>query len=226
MKNWLTALFLAVSALAMASPVAAQGVGYKTLETPQPTNTGNRIEVIEFFGYFCSHCHSLDPQLKQWAKKQGNNIVFKRAHVGFGDRTLAQQKMFYALDAMGQLEQLHPRIFQAIHKESKALRRDQEVFDFIAANGVDRARFIEVYNSPAIAALTRAAVELQQLFKVEGVPMIAIDGRFLTSLSDVAASSFRQNMSEAELQAATLNVMDTLVARAKHEKGLAGKSGK
>lgn len=226
-RKWLTALGLVLLAVAVAYPAQAQDAGYQTLEAPQPTNTGNKIEVIEFFGYFCSHCYSFDPHLKQWAKQQGSNVVFKRAHVGFGESMRAHQKMFYTLDAMGKLEELHPKIFQAVQSGQQPLRRDEQVFDFVAKNGVDRTKFIEIYNSPSIASLTQAAVELQSLFKVDGVPLIAIDGRYITSLALVAGSSFRRNMSEAELQAATLSVMDTLVEKAKKEKGLnAGKHKK
>lgn len=226
-RRWLAALGLAFLAAAAAYPAQAQDAGYRILEASQPTNTGNKIEVIEFFGYFCSHCYSFDPHLKQWAKKQGNNVVFKRVHVGFGESMRGHQKMFYTLDAMGKLEELHPKIFQAIQSGQQPLRRDEQIFDFVAKNGVDKTKFIEIYNSPWIASLTQAAAELQSLFKVDGVPLIAIDGRYITSPALVAGSSLRRNMSEAELQTATLSVMDALVDKAKKEKGLdAGKRKK
>lgn len=216
LRHWLIAFGLGLASLtAIASPAAPQnGVEYLTLEAPQPTDTGKKVEVIEFFGYFCSHCYSWDPQLKQWAKRQGNNIVFKRVMVRFNDSMLPQQKMFYALSAMGKLEELHPRIFQAVQVDRQPLRKDEQVFDFVAKNGVDRSQFIEMYNSFSVESLTRSATQMQALYKVDGVPMIAIDGRFITSPA-IVSNGIKQNMSEAELQAATLKVMDALVAKAR-----------
>lgn len=64
---------------AFASPANPQkNVDYQVLKVPQPTNTGNKIEVIEFFGYFCPHCYAFDTTLTNWARKQKKNIVFKR----------------------------------------------------------------------------------------------------------------------------------------------------
>lgn len=211
-------LSMAVAA-ATASPAAPQiGVEYLTIGTPQPTDTGNKVEVIEFFGYFCSACYSFDPALREWTKKQGGNIVFKRVHIGSSPAILPQQKLFYTLSAMDRLEQLHSKIFEAMHVQRLPLRSDEQIFDFVEKNGVDRGQFIEIYNSFATDSLTRAATQLQALFQVNSVPMIVIDGRYLTSLAMVAKGADR-NISGAQLQAATFQVMDALVARARQERG-------
>ena len=43
---------------AAASPAAPiSGVEYQTLATAQPTDTGKKIEVIEFFAYYLSLIH-------------------------------------------------------------------------------------------------------------------------------------------------------------------------
>jgi len=218
LRKWLAALVLGLVAITV-SAAPQSGLGYSTLETPQTTDTGKKVEVIEFFGYWCSHCYSFDPFLKSWAKKQGNNIVFKRVAVGFNDAMRPQQKMFYTLSAMGKLDSLHSKIFNAVQVEGLPLRRDEQVFDFITKNGVDRNKFIEIYNSPSIESLTQSAGQLQSLFKIDGVLTIAIDGRYITSPSMVAGG-VRMNMSEAELQAAALKVMDGLVAKVRQEKNL------
>lgn len=218
--KWLLALGFGLAAMTtFASPSAPRnGVEYLTLETPQPTDTGNKVEVIEFFGYFCSVCHSFDPALKEWSKRQGSNIVFKRVAVGFGAASVPQQKLFYTLSAMGKLEELHTKILDAAHVQRLPLRSDGQIFDFIEKNGVDRNQFIEIYNSFAIDSYTRAAVQLQSLFQVNSVPMIAIDGRYLTSLA-MAAKGVDRNTSEFQLHEATIQVMDALVAKAKSERG-------
>src|SRR5471030_1490220 len=71
------------------------GVEYETLATPQPTDAGKKVEVTEFFAYYCPHCNALEPQLSAWVKKQGDNIVFKRVHVSRDESVAPQQRLFY-----------------------------------------------------------------------------------------------------------------------------------
>ena len=88
------------ASLAMASADKPQnGVDYKTMAKPQLTDAGKKIEVIEFFGYFCPHCNVLDPSLTEWVKKQGDKIVFKRVHVLFDPRLLPIQQTYVTLSS-------------------------------------------------------------------------------------------------------------------------------
>ena len=94
------------------------GVEYKTLPSPQPTDAGPRkVEVIEFFAYYCPHCYAFEPLLAEWVRKQGDAVVFKRVHVAAGAGVLPQQRMFYTLEALGLLEQYHAKAFAAMHVE-------------------------------------------------------------------------------------------------------------
>ena len=222
-RKWLAALCLGLAAF---SAAAQNGIGYTTLNTPQPTDTGKKVEVIEFFGYFCSHCYSFDPYLKEWAKKQGNHIAFKRVLVGFSPAMLPHQKLFYTLDAMGKLSEMHSRIFDTVQSGRNPMRTDEQIVNFITSQGVDRNRFLELYNSPRIASLAQAAVELQGLFGINSVPTVVIDGRYVTSPSIVAESGMRTGMTEAQMQSAALEVMDALVAKVRKDKHLDAASAK
>ena len=44
-----------------AAPAYVEGRHYLELALPQPTETGNKIEVREFFWYGCPHCWTLEP---------------------------------------------------------------------------------------------------------------------------------------------------------------------
>src|SRR5580658_4611539 len=71
-------LFSAVIIVHAATPI--DGVNYFTLDHPQATISGKKVEVIEFFAYYCPHCDALDLPLADWVKTQGDSIVFKRVH--------------------------------------------------------------------------------------------------------------------------------------------------
>ena len=202
-----------LSATALAAD-PQNGVQYLTLPTVQPTDTGKKVEVIEFFAYYCPHCYAFEPQLAAWVKKQGDNIVFKRVHVPRDASVLPQQRLFYTLDAMGLLEQYHAKVFNAMHVERLPLAQDEQVFDWASRAGIDRARFIDAYRSFGVQAKVRRAQAMMENYRITHWPMIAIDGRFLTSPGMVSEAG---TPSEAAL-AGTLQVMDGLVARAKADK--------
>lgn len=204
-----------------ANPV--NGIEYRTLEKPQQTDSGKKVEVIEFFWYACPHCNVFEPSLMGWVKKQGDNIAFKRVPVAFRDSFIPQQKLYYTLEAMGKLEDLHPKVFRAIHDERKSLDTDSAITDFVTKNGIDQKKFLELYNSFGVQTKVRRARQLQTDYQVDGVPMIAINGRYITAPSIVGASIGRQ--SESALHEATLQVMSALVNKSKGEIGADGGAG-
>ncbi|RJG07524.1 thiol:disulfide interchange protein DsbA/DsbL [Noviherbaspirillum cavernae] len=219
LQHALAALSLSLVAItAGASPASPQnGVDYRTLDKEQQTDSGKKIEVTEFFWYACPHCNAIEPSLVEWVKKQGDNIVFKRVPVAFRDSFVPQQKLFYTLEAMGKLDELHKKVFDTIHKERRQLDTDAAITEWIVKQGVDKQKFLDVYNSFGIQSKARRAAQLQTAYQVDGVPLIAIDGRYLTSPSIVGAGM--KGASEDALHTGTLQVMDWLVARAAKDKG-------
>lgn len=218
MKQMLAAVSLAVlAATAHASPQApVNGTDYKTLEKAQPTESAGKVEVTEFFWYSCPHCFALEPSLAEWVKKQGNAISFKRVPVAFRPSFVPQQKLYYALEAMGRLNDLHPKVFHAIHSERKSLDTDAAIADYIAAQGVDKAKFLEVYNSFGVQTKAKRAAALQEAYKIDGVPTLAIDGRYMTSPSIVGAAMGGRQPENA-LHDAALQVASFLVDKAAKE---------
>lgn len=218
-RHALAAISLGLLAVAAsASPANPQnGVDYRTLEQAQPTESGKKIEVTEFMWYNCPHCAAFDPGLTAWVKKQGDKIVFKQVPVAFRESFIPQQKLYYALEAMGKTAELNPKIFQAIHVDNQRVDTDKTILAFIEKQGIDKQKFLDLYNSFGVQTKVRRAAQLQEAYKIDGVPTVAIDGRFLTSPSIAGASM--ANQPESMQQAAALQVMDHLVAKLIAEKG-------
>ncbi len=201
-----------VTAMAGASPAApVNGTDYRTLEKPQQTDGGKKVEVTEFFWYSCPHCNAFEPALEAWVKKQGDKINFKRVPVAFRDSFIPQQKLYYTLEALGLVDTMHAKVFRAIHAERQSLDNDKQIADFIAKQGIDAKKFSDMYNSFGVQTKARRATQLMEGYKVDGVPMIAIDGRYVTSPSIVGAGL--GNRPESILFDATLQVMDFLVTK-------------
>jgi thiol:disulfide interchange protein DsbA len=203
---------------AHASPTnPADGADYRTLEKPQPTESGKKVEVTEFFWYACPHCNAFEPALNDWVKKQGDTIVYKRVPIAFRPSFVPQQKLYYALEGLGKVDELHGKVFHAIHVERKSLDTDAAIIDFVVKQGVDKNKFLELYNSFGVQTKVRRATQLQEAYAIDGVPTVAIGGRYITSPSIAGAAM--GNAPEGASQAAALQIMSWLVAKAAKEGG-------
>lgn len=219
LKKVLLAVVLCGSAaVALASPSDPKvGVEYDVLATPQTTASGKKIEVTEFFAYYCPHCNAFEPQLQAWVKKQGDNISFKRVHVSLNDSVAPQQRLYFTLEALGIVEQYHQKVFNAMHVEHNRLGSDEAVLDFAVKQGIDAKKFSDAYRSFGVDGRIRRAGAMMKDYQVTFWPMIAIDGRFITSPSQADQGS-KSAKDEKELASQALTVMDILVAKAKAEK--------
>jgi thiol:disulfide interchange protein DsbA len=194
----------------------ASGVEYATLTEAQNTDAGQKVEVTEFFAYYCPHCASFEPALAEWVKKNSDKIVFKRVHLGHTPAVVPQQRLYYTLESMGIAAQYHPKVFAAMHEQRVRFANDEQVFDWAANAGIDRAAFTSAYRSFGIQAKLGRANGMVASYKVEDWPKIAIAGRYLTSPSQAGAGA--PSATEAQQQQMALQVMDQLVAKAAAEK--------
>ena len=159
-----------------------EGVDYLTLDKPAPTEAAaGKIEVVEFFWYSCPHCNRFEPQLEEWAKKMPKDVVVRRAPVAFRPDFEPQQRLYFVLEAMNKVEELHKKVFHAIHVEKQALNSLPLIADWAEKQGIDKAKFTEVYNSFPVATKSRKATLLQDAYKVDGVPALGVAGKFYTS---------------------------------------------
>ncbi len=216
-RTLLCAAAIGFAAASASAADPANGVEYLTLPEAQNTDAANKVEVTEFFAYYCPHCNRFEPLLAAWVKKQGANIVFKRVHVTNGPGVLPQQRLFYTLEALGLFDKYHDKVFSAMHVERLRLGSEQAVFDWAAKAGIDPAKFAEAWNSFGVQAKLRRANAMMAAYRIEEWPMVAIDGRYMTSPSR-AGASVKAAQTEEQQQQAALQVMDFLVAKAKAEK--------
>jgi thiol:disulfide interchange protein DsbA len=177
----------AAPAPAAAGPVEA-GMHYQLLATPQPTESGKKIEVIEFFWYACPHCNSLQAPLMEWLKRKPADVALRRIPAMLDSSWSQLARTYYAIEAMGLVDRLHHDLFLAIHQEKafdpRFLARDPKpLFDWVASRGVDRQKFVDTYNSFAVNSRTQRAADLTRNYDVPYTPVLVVDGRYLTSPS-------------------------------------------
>jgi thiol:disulfide interchange protein DsbA len=162
-----------------AAPV--EGKDFVRLNTPVPVPGGGKIDVIEFFSYGCPHCYTFEPMLEQWIKRLPPDVAFRRIPATFNAPFEGYAKLFYALEAIGQAEALHRRVFAAIHVQRQRLDKEADLAAFVSANGGDGAKFVEAYKSFGVATKLRQAKQAFDAYKIDGVPTLGIHGRWFTS---------------------------------------------
>ena len=176
-----SALTLPLSMNAQAQRAFTAGKDFIKLDKPVATDApAGKVEVIEFFWYSCPHCNAFEPAFEAWVKKAPANLVVRRIPVAFNASFVPQQKLYFALEAMNLLPKLHTTVFRAVHVERKPLNKDDAIFEWIGQQGVDVAKFKEAYNSFNTANMLRKATQLQDSYRVEGVPSMGVGGKYYT----------------------------------------------
>ncbi|WP_218241571.1 thiol:disulfide interchange protein DsbA/DsbL [Comamonas fluminis] len=158
-----------------------EGKDYIKLGKPASVSApAGKVEVIEFFWYSCPHCNAFEPQFEAWVKSQPADVVVQRVPVAFNASFVPQQKLYFTLEGMNLLPQLHAKVFRTIHVERNLLKTDDAIFEWVGKQGVDLAKFKTVYNSFTVNNQVRKASQLQNEYDVEGVPAMGVAGRYYT----------------------------------------------
>jgi len=162
-------------------PAFQEGIEYVTLDKRVPTEASKgKIEVIEFFWYSCPHCNAFEPRFAEWIRKAPKDVEVKRVPVRFRDDFEPQQRMYYLLEALDKVDALHVKLFHAIHVDRQNLSSAQALAQWAEKQGIPAAKFQEVYNAFGVVSKARRAAQLQESFKVQGVPALGVAGRFYT----------------------------------------------
>jgi len=158
-----------------------EGVDYLALDKRVPTEVGEgKIELIEFFWYSCPHCNAFEPRFASWIKTAPKDVVVKRVPVRFRDDFEAQQRAYYVFESLGLVDAMHGKLFHAIHTERQQLNTGATLAAWAGKNGLPEQKFTDTFNSFGVATKARRATQLQEAFKVQGVPSLGIAGRFYT----------------------------------------------
>ena len=203
---WLGALALALAAAGALGQTNVRPEVVR-LDPPRPVATGERIEVIEFFYYGCPICYELEPHMTQWLATQApGHVALRRipALSSEGWETLA--KLYYTLEAIGEVNRLHWPVYDNFHFDGKLLNEEKVMLEWVGHNGIDAKKFGEIYGSPAIQAKLAQSRELMKAYDVRGVPTIVVDGKYMSSAR--LAGGTRQLM----------RIVDELVRQARSER--------
>jgi thiol:disulfide interchange protein DsbA len=173
------------------------GTNYKIVAPSQPTNVGpGKVEVIEMFWYGCPHCFAIDPVVESWRKNKAAYVEFVRVPVTWGEVHRAHARLFYTLQALGKLEELHAKVFTEIHQNNNMLfvpndplATQRAQMQFAKDNGISEADFMKAYNSFAVQTNLQEADDLVRRYRIDAVPTFVIAGKYETDMAQAGGET-------------------------------------
>jgi len=189
------------------------GKDYSPVQPPQPTDSGSKIEVLEFFWYGGPHCNSLQPPLEAWLKRKPADVEFRRVPAVFQESWVPMTRAYYTIEALGMVDKLHHEMFATLHKQRQQLRDANAIFDWAASKGVDRKKFADTYNSFGVNGRAQRSIELTRKYDIPGTPALVVDGRYLTAPSMTLKADRTVDYERF------FRVVDGLIAEARKSKG-------
>ena len=162
------------------TPLVTEGKHFERLRHVQPIESGNKIEVLEFFSYACPHCWAFESDLQAWLMTMPADVQFRRVPVLFQKKWLGLVKIFYTLEALGAERRISPEVFVAIHRKKIDLTQEKVFFEWAVSNGLDRRNVEQAYGSVAVGEKVNQAESLAQAYGIDEIPVVIIDGKFVT----------------------------------------------
>jgi protein dithiol oxidoreductase (disulfide-forming) len=196
---------LAFTPFAAAQPAPRLKYDYELID-PQPVLTGGRIEVVEFFWYGCPHCNNLQPSLEGWLKRKPSDVELRRIPAIFRESWVPHARLYYTLEALGEVGRLHQAVYRAIHAERESLLTAAATADWAGRNGIEASRWLAAYNSPEVERRVQEARALTRAYSIAGTPSLVVDSRYVTSSG------------MAESMPAVITTLDGLIAMSRERR--------
>ena len=178
-----------------------EGIDFTILPNPQPTETGDKIEVLEVFMYSCPHCFHLEPTLEKWRETQPANVAFRRMPAVFSTKPDLQAQAFYAAELLGAQEKFTLAMFDAIHVKKQKISDEDVVVAIAEGAGIDGAEFRKALNSFDVNMKVNRARNVTKNYGIDGVPAVVVNGKYRTSPAQTGSRE------------ALVKVIDQLIAR-------------
>jgi thiol:disulfide interchange protein DsbA len=168
-----------------------EGANYQKIVPAQPTSAApGKVEVAEVFWYGCGHCFTLDPAIESWRNKgKAQYIEFVRIPAMWNDATRMHARVFYTAEALGKLDAVHSLIFREIHVNGNHLNSVEKIAAFFKQHGVSGEEFTKTFSSFAVENKLQRADLLNRRYRVESVPVMIVNGKYKTDVSDSGGES-------------------------------------
>lgn len=179
------AIVLAQAETAEAAPQLQkyrEGTHFTKLTTAQGTSSSpDAVEVAEVFWYGCPHCYNFDPIVDNWAQTLPDDVNLIRLPVMWNPTNAIHARLFYTVEALGKLDEVHSAIFNELHVNNRMLTNEAEIIEFVEKFGISADEFKKTFRSFAVESKLKRAKNLTQRYRIQSVPLFVINGKYLTT---------------------------------------------
>lgn len=159
---------------------ARQNLEYRLIAS-QAIETGERIEVIDFFWYGCPACNAFQPELEAWIRRKPADVELRRVPAILRDSWAPHARIYYTLERLGEVERLHLKVYEGYHVELLHMSKPDVMVEWAVRNGIDRKRWLDAYHSPEVDSKVERARQLSKAYTVGITPTLVVEGRYLTT---------------------------------------------
>ncbi len=167
-----------------------EGTNYFVIDPPQPTATGNQVEVLEVFSYACPHCAHFQPYADQLKQSLPAGAVFGYMPAIFNPSWEPYARAYYTAESLGVVDATHQALFDALHRDHLPMRTIEDLAEFYAQHGVDKAKFLAMSGSFEVESKLARSMQIVKADGVDGTPSIVIDGKY--RVTGASAGGFPQ----------------------------------
>jgi len=181
-----------------AAPTWEAGKAYQVIDPPQPTTTGNKIEVLEVFSYACPHCGHFQPYAETLKASLPKNAEFTLMPADFQPRWIAFARAFYVAKGLNLIDKTHQEMFDAIYRDNIPMNSLDDIAGFYAQHGANKESFLSTAQSFVIDGDIAKIHEREVGYGIESTPTLIINGKYRVTANAEAKIGFDEMVQIAQ----------------------------
>jgi thiol:disulfide interchange protein DsbA len=154
------------------------GSDYFPIDPPQPTTTGDKVEVLEVFSYACPHCAHFQPYADRLKAALPANARFELLPADFQPRWVLFARAFYVARSLGLVEKTHQALFDALWRDRQRMETLDDIAAFYAAHGADKGSFVSTAQSFVTEGELAAGHAREVKLGIDQTPTLLVNGKY------------------------------------------------
>lgn len=180
-----------------AQAALVEGVDYTVMPQAVPQTHTDKIEVLEFFGYFCVHCYHLEPELLKHAKAWPKDTYLRAEHVVWQPEMMGLARVAAAVNSSGLKYQADPAVFKAVYEQKINLGQPDTFRKWVQSQTVfDGKKLLAAYDSFVNPAQAKSMADLTNRYSIDSTPTIIVGGKYRMKFGQGDWSQHMQKVEE------------------------------
>ena len=206
MKKTLIAVLLACAIVP--AHALTEGVDYEKMPVEVEPVQEDKIEVTEFFAYWCPHCADLEPVISKHVRTFASDTVLRKEHIIWDEgRDFNFARLYAAAKQSGLEHQVTPAVFEAVVRQRINLGQTDTLSKWAnAQTRFDGKKLISAFESFGSQTQAKQMGELTAKYGIDGTPTVVVGGKYRVLFKNGYESGMK--------------TIDELVQKVRQERGM------